>query len=105
MTALDGTPHEWIKKLLIVFNEGNIGKFEALTPIFTQESILQEGYPFLRQKICLMALIEFVFKRTADNRTITFHTIAQETKLSMDEVEHLVMKALRHVPLKLFSTH
>ena len=95
ITAFDGTPHEWIKKLLIIFNEGNIGKFEALTPIFTQESILQEGYPFLRQKICLMALIEFVFKRTADNRTMSFQTIAQETRLSMDEVEHLVMKALR----------
>ena len=35
--SLDGTPHEWIKKLLFTFNEGNIGKFEALAPLFPQE--------------------------------------------------------------------
>ncbi|KAF5343935.1 hypothetical protein D9758_012143 [Tetrapyrgos nigripes] len=94
LDALDGTPHEWIKKLLFTFNEGNIGKFEALAPLFPQEPILQENYPFLRQKICLMALIESVFKRSADNRTMTFETIGAETRLPVDEVEHLVMKAL-----------
>ena len=109
--SLDGTPHEWIKKLLFTFNEGNIGKFEALAPLFPQEvrstyhllathtnippqPLLQANYPFLRQKICLMALIESVFKRSADNRTMGFQTIAEETRLPINEVEHLVMKAL-----------
>ncbi|KAJ7756770.1 hypothetical protein DFH07DRAFT_819878 [Mycena maculata] len=94
LDSLDGTPHEWIKKLLFTFNEGNIGKFEALAPLFPKEPILQENYAFLRQKICLMALIESVFKRAADNRTMSFQTIAEETRLPLDEVEHLVMKAL-----------
>ncbi|KAJ3712427.1 hypothetical protein C8R42DRAFT_686865 [Lentinula raphanica] len=94
LDALDGTPYEWIKKLLFTFNEGSIGKFEALAPLLPQEPILQENYPFLRQKICLMALIESVFKRSADNRTMSFSTIAEETRLPIDEVEHLVMKAL-----------
>jgi len=94
LDALDNTPHDWIKKLLFTFNEGNIGKFEALAPLFPQEPILQENYAFLRQKICLMALIESVFKRNADNRTMSFQTIAEETRLPLDEVEHLVMKAL-----------
>jgi hypothetical protein len=35
--SLDGTRHEWIKKLLFTFNEGNIGKFEAQSPLFGQE--------------------------------------------------------------------
>lgn len=95
LDALDGTPHEWIKKLLFTFNEGNIGKFEALAPLFPKEPILQHAYAFLRQKICLMALIESIFRRNADNRTMTFQTIAEETRLPPDEVEHLVMKALR----------
>jgi 26S proteasome regulatory subunit N9 len=43
-----------------------------------------------------MALIESVFKRSADNRTMSFQTIAEETRLPLDEVEHLVMKALRY---------
>ncbi|KAF9007150.1 hypothetical protein BDQ17DRAFT_261781 [Cyathus striatus] len=95
--TLDGTDHEWIKKLLFTFNEGSIGKFEALAPIFPKEPILQENYAFLRQKICLMALIESVFKRPAGERTMSFQTIAEETRLPVDEVEHLVMKALRWV--------
>lgn len=37
LDALNGTPHDWIKKLLFTFNEGNIGKFEALAPLFPQE--------------------------------------------------------------------
>lgn len=37
LDAFNGTPHEWIKKLLFTFNEGNIGKFEALAPLFPQE--------------------------------------------------------------------
>ncbi|KAF8963313.1 hypothetical protein BDZ97DRAFT_1043520 [Flammula alnicola] len=94
LDSLNGTQHEWIKKLLFTFNEGNIGKFEALAPLFPKEPILQENYAFLRQKICLMALIESVFKRQANNRTMTFQTIAEETRLPVNEVEHLVMKAL-----------
>lgn len=44
-----------------------------------------------------MALIEAVFKRSGDQRTMSFQTIAEETRLPQDEVEHLVMKALRCV--------
>lgn len=50
----------------------------------------------MRQKICLMALIESVFKRGAYDRTMSFNTIAEETRLPLVEVEHLVMKALRY---------
>ncbi|KAH9964863.1 hypothetical protein BC827DRAFT_1126950 [Russula dissimulans] len=94
LDSLDGTPHEWIKKLLFTFNEGNIGKFEAQSPLFGQEPILLGNYPFLRQKICLMALIESVFARGAYDRTMSFQTISDETRLPLDEVEHLIMKAL-----------
>jgi len=37
LDAFNGTPHEWIKKLLFTFNEGSIGKFEALAPLFPRE--------------------------------------------------------------------
>ncbi|KIK42239.1 hypothetical protein CY34DRAFT_805142, partial [Suillus luteus UH-Slu-Lm8-n1] len=56
--------------------------------------ILEENYPFLRQKICLMALIESVFKRNANDLMMSFQTIAEETRPPVDEVEHLIMKAL-----------
>ena len=98
LDALTGTQYEWLKRLLFTFNEGNIGKFEALAPLFSKEPILQENLSFLRQKICLMALIESVFRRNAYDRTLSFQTIAEETRLPLHEVEHLVMKGLRYAP-------
>jgi len=71
-----------------------------ITLPFWKQPIFQENYMFLRQKICLMALIESVFRRPVNDRTMTFQTVAEETRLPVDEVEHLVMKALRFVKLK-----
>ncbi len=55
---------------------------------------LQDNFAFLRQKICLMALIEAVFKRPTSDRVLPFSVIAAETRIPANEVEHLVMKAL-----------
>jgi hypothetical protein len=37
LDSLDHSPHEWLKNLLFTFNEGNIGKFEALGPLLPRE--------------------------------------------------------------------
>ncbi|CAG8534733.1 24828_t:CDS:2 [Cetraspora pellucida] len=94
LDTLTNTPFEWLRSLLFAFNAGDIGKFEMLAVNFTQQPILQDNMSFLRQKICLMSLIEAVFKRSSDNRTIPFANISEETQLPIDEVEYLVMKAL-----------
>ena len=56
--------------------------------------MLQAHVPFLRQKLCLMALIESLLHRSMYDRTLPFTTLASETRIPVDEVEHLVMKAL-----------
>jgi hypothetical protein len=35
--ALQHTPHEWLRNMLLAFNEGSIGKFDALRPLFPKE--------------------------------------------------------------------
>lgn len=51
--------------------------------------------PSLRQKICMMALLEAVFKRaTQDRATLPFSVISKEAQVPIDEVEHVIMKAL-----------
>lgn len=49
---------------------------------------------FLRQKIRIMNLMEMVFRRASDDRTLTFEDIASECKVSVSEVELLLMKAM-----------
>lgn len=50
LDSLTDSQHEWLKKLLFTFNEGSIGKFEALAPLFPKEvwlfySIFVFAYP------------------------------------------------------------
>lgn len=96
LQTLTGTDHEWIKSLISAFNAGEIGKFESLANNFPSEPILESSLPFLRQKICLMALIQTAFARPRDgsSRLMTFQSIAEATRLPVHEVEHLIMKAL-----------
>ncbi|BGP19739.1 hypothetical protein JCM10213_004387 [Rhodosporidiobolus nylandii] len=96
LDALKGTEGEVVGELLRVFNRGDISGFERLVPeIGAKEPFLQQHFPFLREKICLLALIEAVFKRpTSDRTTLPFSVISAEAQVPVDEVEHLVMKAL-----------
>ncbi|CAO3631551.1 unnamed protein product [Cunninghamella blakesleeana] len=94
LDSLTNTDNDWLRTLLFAFNNGDIGKFEALAPHFSKQPLLQKNSSALSKKICLMSLIEAVFRRSADNRIIPFSEIASETRLPVDEVEHLVMKAL-----------
>jgi len=94
LDSLHNADHDWIRNLLFAFNAGAIGKFESLVAELVQEPLLQQNIGFLREKICLMALIEAVFRRAAGARTLSFATIAEETRLPVGEVEHLIMKAL-----------
>lgn len=94
LDSLKATPHEYLRDLLFAFNAGDMTKFDAIAAKFDSKSLLQSNISFLRQKICLMALIETVFKRNASDRVLPFNVIATETRLPADEVEHLVMKAL-----------
>ncbi|RKO99010.1 hypothetical protein CXG81DRAFT_15156 [Caulochytrium protostelioides] len=97
LQALVGTPHEWLYRLLFCFNSGDMDRFNqiAATKEYAGEPALVNQEAFLRQKLCLMTLIESVFKRSKLERgRISFDTIAQEARVPLDDVEHLVMKAL-----------
>lgn len=88
----DSNPYNWLVELLESLNSGNINNFSKLLSNLNKIPILQNSESFLRQKICLMTLIELVFSQTI--RIISFEDVAKATLLNSDEVEHLVMRAL-----------
>jgi 26S proteasome regulatory subunit N9 len=94
LDSLKNTEYKWLCDILFALNSGDVNAFEGLCGNLAKQPLLQNSLPFLRQKICLTALIEAVFQRPTSSRTLTFDTIAKETQLTEDEVEHLVMKAL-----------
>jgi 26S proteasome regulatory subunit N9 len=54
-----------------------------------------DSLDFIRQKLCIMTLVESVFRRSKEQRmAIEFASLAKECRVQASEVEHLVMKAL-----------
>ncbi|KJE95440.1 proteasome 26S subunit [Capsaspora owczarzaki ATCC 30864] len=94
LDSLRSTEHAWLVDLLFAFNSGNIAKFQQLAPHWRKQSDLAAHEKKLTNKLALLALLELVFQRPADTRTVSFQEIAQHTVLNVSDVEHLLMKAL-----------
>jgi 26S proteasome regulatory subunit N9 len=84
----------WLAKLLFAFNSGDLAAYDALSGKIAENALLNEHKDSLRQKIYLSALTEAVFRRPPHDRTMSFATISEETRVRPDEIEHLIMKAL-----------
>jgi len=97
LKSLEGTHREWLKHFLVAFNAGNITKYEHFLVSnkadFEQQPALKANIHLLREKVCILALMELVFARPTEGRTLLFQEIANATKISLDEVELLVMKS------------
>lgn len=84
---------EWLFHLLNALSLGDFNTFDSLIRVqIPKVQILADNESFLRQKICLMTLVESVFEKNI--RNLTFQDISDSTHLSKDDVEHLVMKAI-----------
>lgn len=84
----------WLRDLLFAFNRGDLQAFDVLQSNIAKNPVLQPRKDFLYEKLALSALTEAVFRRPPHDRAMTFATIADETKVSPDRIEHLIMKAL-----------
>lgn len=94
LESLKTNDSNWLVDLLYAFNSGDIAKFEAMKPKWSSVADLAAQELFLRQKISLLCLMEMTFKRASHDRQLTFADIAHETRLPLNEIELLVMKAL-----------
>nr|BAN21184.1 26S proteasome subunit [Riptortus pedestris] len=94
LDSLKGTNNAWLIDLLSAFNSGDIAKFELMKPKWREVPDLLAHELKLKQKISLLCLMEMTFKRASNKRDLTFQEISQATRLPIDEVELLVMKAL-----------
>ncbi|XP_064490385.1 26S proteasome non-ATPase regulatory subunit 13-like isoform X2 [Ornithodoros turicata] len=94
LDSLKNTEKQWVVDLLYAFNSGSLSKYEALRSAWMQQPDLAAKELALRQKICLLCLMEMTFRRPGNQRVLTFEEIARETQLPLHEVELLVMKAL-----------
>ena len=98
VTALDGTPFQWLHEMLACFNNGDMHLYDELctrhaTQLNAQPALVAHERR-LREKITIMSLLELISSLPAENRRIPLQAISQRTKLDTDGVEFLLMKAL-----------
>ncbi|NXD72939.1 PSD13 ATPase, partial [Eolophus roseicapillus] len=94
LESLRSTDRQWLIDTLYAFNSGNVETFQALKSAWGQQPDLAANEALLLQKIQLLCLMEMTFTRPANHRQLTFEEIARSAKVTVNEVELLVMKAL-----------
>eukprot|EP00619_Florenciella_sp_RCC1007_P005256 CAMPEP_0205928414 /NCGR_PEP_ID=MMETSP1325-20131115/24699_1 /ASSEMBLY_ACC=CAM_ASM_000708 /TAXON_ID=236786 /ORGANISM="Florenciella sp., Strain RCC1007" /LENGTH=388 /DNA_ID=CAMNT_0053297443 /DNA_START=75 /DNA_END=1241 /DNA_ORIENTATION=+ len=96
--ALVGTPNEWLGELLRCFNRGDIEQFNMLVDTYSNEYFAQPAlklrHSFIKEKLALLSLVNFLFETPSHDRNIPFAAIADRTRLPLDQVEWLAMRAM-----------
>ncbi|KAJ6846402.1 26S proteasome non-ATPase regulatory subunit 13-like protein B [Iris pallida] len=96
--SLLGTKVEWVYYILQAFNTGNLVRYQELCRIhnaaLSAQPALVENEKKLLEKINILCLMEIIFSRPSEDRTIPLSVIAEQTKLSIEDVEYLLMKSL-----------
>ncbi|KAJ4837278.1 26S proteasome non-ATPase regulatory subunit 13 A [Turnera subulata] len=98
INSLLGTPVEWLYYILQAFNSGDLVRYQELCRVHNAalraQPALVENEQKLLEKINILCLMEIIFSRPSEDRTIPLNVIAERTKLSIEDVEHLLMKSL-----------
>lgn len=96
--SLLGTKVEWLYYILEAFNSGDLVRYQELCRVHNAalraQPALVENEKKLLEKINILCLMEIIFSRPSEDRTIPLNIIAERTKLSIEDVEHLLMKSL-----------
>lgn len=98
LNSLLGTKVEWLYYILQAFNTGDLVRYQELCHVhkdaLNAQPALVANERKLLEKINILCLMEIIFSRPAEDRTIPLNVIAERTKLSTEDVEYLLMKSL-----------
>ncbi|XP_030511467.2 26S proteasome non-ATPase regulatory subunit 13 homolog B-like [Rhodamnia argentea] len=96
--SLLGTKVEWMYYILEAFNAGDLQCYQELCHVhnaaLNEQPGLVKNQKKLLEKINILCLMEIIFSRPSEDRTIPLSVIAERTKLCVADVEHLLMKSL-----------
>ncbi|ETW02801.1 hypothetical protein H310_05288 [Aphanomyces invadans] len=98
LSALQGTDKEWLSDLLHAFNRGDIDQFNIIVgnhrAEYNAQPALVNKADYVKEKVALLALMVLIFHRPSQERNIPFADIATATRLPLNQVEWLTMRAL-----------
>lgn len=97
--ALRSDPdNAWLLELVNAYNSGRIPEWNLLKEKFKAQiaahSSLIMSLSLVEEKIAILALVELIWSRPADGRSLAFADVALATHLPVDRIELLVMRAM-----------
>ncbi|GBF93579.1 26S proteasome non-ATPase regulatory subunit 13 [Raphidocelis subcapitata] len=96
--VLQSGSYAWLGEMLEVFNRGDLPAYDALcakhAATLNAQPALVENERRLREKVTISCLINLISDLPPEQRNIPLSDIADRTKLNIDGVEFLLMKAL-----------
>jgi len=101
---MKGTQYEWISNLILSFNSAKVDQFLSMMDQYKQQimenPILKEKIEFLPIKIRIAALLDLIFQKNKNERTISFEEICKVCQTEEDKIEFISMKALSNELIK-----
>jgi 26S proteasome regulatory subunit N9 len=101
---MPGSKYEWISNLILSFNSAKVDQFLSMVQQNEKQikdnPVLRNKYEFLQIKIRIAALLELIFQKNKNERTITFEEIYKVCDTNDDNIEYICMKALSHGLIK-----
>lgn len=95
---MSGTKFEWISNLILCFSKTNVQQFlnyltENKKQIDEIET-LRNQMQFLELKIRIAALLDLIFQKNKNERTLTFQEIMKVCLCKEEQVEYMLMRTL-----------
>lgn len=98
LKSLINTDYEWLYEILKALNTANIDEFEDCLVRYhaqiTQNEDIAKNEAQLQKKIRILAFLDLIFHRDKGDRNLDFQLVADTTRLGVEEIEFLVMKAM-----------
>ncbi len=98
LSALSGTPNAWLYEIVMALHGGDIDQFNVVVDTYREQYAGQPAlagrHEMVKQKVVLLCLVNLVFERPAHDRQISFADIAHKTRIPLDQVEWVLMRAM-----------
>jgi len=101
---MTGSKYEWISNLILSFNSAKVDQFLSMVKQnekqIKENPVLKSNFDFLEIKIRIAALLDLIFQKNKNERTVSFEEICKVCNTTLDKIEYICMKALSHGLLK-----
>ena len=98
LDVLNGTENEYLVKLMTASADGDVDVLEKISTEYAdaigKQPTLVNRADVVKEKITLLALVNMIFERPSSERTLTFEDIGKRTKMPIEKVELIIMRAL-----------